>query len=239
MIRVRRTSCPATLRGKTSDGTHYNKAEVVAALWAMQHGKCCYCERKLPETGHLKAVEHFKPKSVFTGLRNEWTNLLLACSQCNGKKRDKFPVVLSDEVNEDKVLYLDTEQPAILDPSDPEIDPEDHIDFDFDPHLHEDGFAVIMAKNGSDLGAKTIETIGLHGLFYLRERRDRFRALIQRNYLILVDALEGGDEDEVSTARWEFELLLKSRKPFAGFARAYARFKGLDKPPLSVRIPKG
>ncbi len=96
MIKIRRTPCPAILLGKTPEGTHYNKTEVVSALWAMQHGKCCYCERRLPETGHLKAVEHFRPKSVFPELRNEWRNLLLACSQCNGQKADKFPEIPSD-----------------------------------------------------------------------------------------------------------------------------------------------
>lgn len=56
----------------------------------MQHGKCCYCEQKIPKEGHQKAVEHFKPKSIFKYFINDWDNLLLACPQCNGKKSDKF-----------------------------------------------------------------------------------------------------------------------------------------------------
>ncbi len=174
----------------------------------MQHGKCCYCERRLPETGHLKAVEHFRPKSVFTGLRNEWRNLLLACSQCNGKKADKFPEVLSDQMGGETVLYLETEQPAILDPSDPEIDPEDHIDFDFSGPEWADGFAVIMAKNGSRLGEQTIQTISLDAGFYTRERKTRYLRVILVSYVNLLEALDGGDADRVTAQRRSYELLM-------------------------------
>lgn len=227
MIRIQRTDCPAVLVGKTSDGTHYNKAEVVAALWKMQHGKCCYCERSLPEQGHLKAVEHFKPKSIFPVLRNEWSNLLLACSQCNGHKGNQFPV------------NANTGLPAILDPSDPAIDPEDHLDFDFDPIEWMDGFAVIMAKGGSDLGQETIRTVRLDDIFYTRLRKKKHRRVINVSYLSLIEAIEGGDPDEIAAQRASFELLMAPNKPHAALARAFARFKKLDEPPVAVRIPKG
>lgn len=48
---------------------------------------CSYCERQI-ET-HL-AVEHIQPKSHKESLRNDWTNFLLGCVNCNsckGKKR--------------------------------------------------------------------------------------------------------------------------------------------------------
>ncbi len=238
MIWIRRTPCPETLRGKTSQGTHYNKSEVVSALWAMQHGKCCYCERRLPETGHLKAVEHFRPKAVFAGLRNEWRNLLLACSQCNGKKGSKFPEILSDQPGGESVLYLDTEQPAILDPSDPEIDPEDHIDFDFSGPEWADSFAVIMAKNGSLLGEETIRTVCLDAGFYTRERRARYRRVILVSYVNLLEAFDHGDQDRITAQRQSFELLMAPQQPYAGLARSFARFKGLGNPPVSIRIPR-
>ena len=106
MIFIVRSDVPKTLLGKTHEGDHYNKPQVVEALWEMQHGKCCYCEIDLPKKGHLKAVEHFAPKSIFKGLRNEWENLLLACSLCNGEKSNKYSVILSDKENVDKVIYI-------------------------------------------------------------------------------------------------------------------------------------
>ena len=46
---------------------------------------CSYCERRL-ET-HL-AVEHVQPKSLAPGMARNWTNLLLACVNCNSCKGD-------------------------------------------------------------------------------------------------------------------------------------------------------
>ncbi len=53
---------------------------------------CSYCERKL--VANL-AVEHVKPKATNPGLRLNWDNFLLGCTNCNSTKGDK-PVVLND-----------------------------------------------------------------------------------------------------------------------------------------------
>jgi uncharacterized protein (TIGR02646 family) len=53
---------------------------------------CNYCERQI-ET-HL-AVEHVQPKSPVPALRNEWSNFLLGCANCNSSKGDTL-VVLTD-----------------------------------------------------------------------------------------------------------------------------------------------
>lgn len=47
---------------------------------------CSYCERQI-ETN--LAVEHIQPKSLAPELRNEWSNFLLACSNCNSYKGRK------------------------------------------------------------------------------------------------------------------------------------------------------
>ncbi len=46
-------------------------------------GNCSYCERFIPAGIH---VEHKKPKDEYPQLRNEWTNFLLACLNCNSSK---------------------------------------------------------------------------------------------------------------------------------------------------------
>ena len=53
---------------------------------------CSYCERQI-ETN--LAVEHIQPKSVVPSLITEWTNLLLACVNCNSTK-GRQPIVLGD-----------------------------------------------------------------------------------------------------------------------------------------------
>ena len=53
---------------------------------------CSYCERWIPTN---LAVEHIQPKSVVSALSTNWTNLLLACSNCNSTKGDT-PISLVD-----------------------------------------------------------------------------------------------------------------------------------------------
>ncbi|MCH7572889.1 MAG: HNH endonuclease, partial [Planctomycetes bacterium] len=57
----------------------------------MQHEKCCYCEVKLGPCGYEKTVDHYRPQIHFSEQNNRWTNLLLACWSCNGKKGTNFP----------------------------------------------------------------------------------------------------------------------------------------------------
>lgn len=51
-------------------------------------GYCSYCERYIPT---FLAVEHIQPKGLdkYEHLREEWTNFLLGCANCNGAKTDK------------------------------------------------------------------------------------------------------------------------------------------------------
>ena len=51
---------------------------------------CSYCERRIPGGIH---VEHIQPKSHHPGLEREWSNLLLACSNCNSSKGDTNVIV--------------------------------------------------------------------------------------------------------------------------------------------------
>ncbi len=83
----------------------WNMPDIRKALSEMQHGKCCYCERKRDPT-HESDIEHFRPKAKVTEadeshsgywwLAYDWANLFLSCKTCNEKyKKNHFP--LSDE----------------------------------------------------------------------------------------------------------------------------------------------
>lgn len=80
----------------------------------MCNQKCAYCESQLSHIayGH---IEHFRPFSKYEELCFAWTNLLLSCEICNGKrfKSDKFPLTLANE--------------PMIDPS--IDDPNDHLEF--------------------------------------------------------------------------------------------------------------
>jgi uncharacterized protein (TIGR02646 family) len=238
VIFIARGKSPDTLVDAPKKGDYYNKPAVVHTLHEMQHGKCCYCECKLPDKGHLKAVEHFAPKAIFKGLRNEWTNLLLACSQCNGEKSDAFPVILSTNEREDKVLYIKKQHsgaPAIIDPS--SVNPEEHIAFDFSGEEWTDRFGVVMAKGGSVLWAETIKTVGLHSQFYSDLRWNHFSKVVTAHYTNLLQALRDKNQLSIKGYRGAFENLMAPETQFAGYVRAFARFKRLHQPPVNLTIP--
>jgi uncharacterized protein (TIGR02646 family) len=114
MISIKRGECPAVLADAKSDRNAYGDPTVIEALSNMQHGKCCYCEKSVGKSGNDRAVEHFRPQGndAFLELRNTWSNLLHACSACNGKKWKHFPVDADGT-------------PLLSDPSDPAIDDDD------------------------------------------------------------------------------------------------------------------
>ena len=130
MIKIDRTPAPPILVPPPNPRQKaYASPEVRQLLIDMQHGKCCYCEKIVdlksifPDDNNLlsasnveKHIEHFRPKGKdkYRHLTNEWSNLLLACNTCNANKGQKF------EEDQDG-------NPLCIDPSDPNVDPKDHI----------------------------------------------------------------------------------------------------------------
>ena len=228
MIRIKRSSCPVVLWSAATDSDRYRHPDVVRELWTMQREKCCYCECKIPDTGHAKAVEHFAPKSVFMAQRNHWSNLLLACSQCNGKKSSKFPVMLTENIHEEKILYVKKagkNPPALIDPSG-KINPEAHLDYRVD--MQDGGLAgQIVPRNRSVLGKTTISVTGIGESFFHKKRRAHIFTL-WRALTALYEARDTGDNDRIATVVAQFENLLSSGNKMAGLAREFARKMSLD-----------
>jgi len=238
MINVNRADCPAPLGGGSRAKDRYARQEVVDALHKMQHKKCCYCEHFISGEGHGKAVEHFAPKAVFKARRNDWDNLLLACAQCNGKKSDDYPILLTDEPEEPKVIYISAPtdgEPLLLDPSDSANDPEEHLQFVLDDR--DDFFGLICEKNDSDRGRETINVIGLDREFYTKAHRDHLIEL-SKDYMTLLSAKNNGHEAEVRRCEAEFRMRVSARSKLAAVARAFAKEKKLDER-FEVPIPKG
>lgn len=222
MIAISRCTCPTLLQqGKTLKNPEC-KAQVVQALRKMQHGKCCYCEKEIPEDGGGQAIEHFHPKAKdkFPHLENEWSNLLHACPCCNGKKRKQFPV----DSDGNSLLI----NPAEVGGG----DPEDHIEFNVDD---EDGnFGRVSTKNGSQRGRVSIDVIGLDLVAKRRERTTSYNRL----YAAYVDMVTAPNEVTGSQKVRAFEALLQANNEHAAFARAFARAKRVDTR-FGVKIPHG
>lgn len=236
MIRIVRSTCPPCLSKKKAKQS-YSKREVVAALWAMQNRKCCYSEVQIPSEGHGKAVEHFRPKSKFKWLRNQWKNLLLVCPQCNGKKSDQFPEMLTTRESETKVVYTRKPKAAVsplIDPSDASTDPEEHLTYvldDADPL-----FGQIIPRNQNPTGQTTIAITGIDDEFFFRARKRRALEVLTLEYRNLLIAAEAGNDEALAAGRARFALLLSASAEFAGLARQYARYKKLDQR-FGVQIP--
>ena len=55
------------------------------------HNICGYCGKCFDVTLTDSQIDHFKPKSKFPELENDYQNLVLSCFTCNNKKRDDWP----------------------------------------------------------------------------------------------------------------------------------------------------
>ena len=223
MIKIKRAGCPEVLKDSPSTVKRYNNPTVVATLWQMQHGKCCYCEQTVPDEAHGKEVEHYYPRSDYEELTNDWKNLLLACPHCNGKKSNNFPIDACGS-------------PLIIDPSGANVDPEDHIAFGVDPE--EAGWGMPNVKSDSPLGRTTIDMIGLYRAYYTSQRRYFHDMVLWPKYEKLREARTGDDPVKWETARNDFAKLLSANGRFAAYARAFARHKRVDTR-FGINIPVG
>ena len=86
----------------------YARADVKAALTALFHGKCAYCESKVSGSSQTD-IEHYRPKGGVEGqpdhqgywwLAMRWDNLVLSCMHCNQHRRQ---LILDPEMSEAEI----------------------------------------------------------------------------------------------------------------------------------------
>ena len=241
MISITRCDAPENF-GRSVAKEKWKLKTVVSALWAMQKEKCCYCETYIPIKGHAKAVEHFHPRDVFNWKANEWNNLLLACSQCNGAKSNKFPVQLTEDDKDIKIVYLTVAEdgkkidPLLINPSDGDIDPEYYITFVVDSREEVKEFGVPKARSGRRRGRYTIETLDLDSQYNVKRRRKLLRQTLVPIYEGLLDADVEGNADKLERQKDLFIGLMSSKSEFSAFVREFAHHYRLDR---YVEIPSG
>ena len=69
----------------------YDGEDVKHQLFDDQHSKCYICERSLITDFE---IEQHKSEKNYPKLVQQWTNLLLSCRYCNGKKLDNYDNLL-------------------------------------------------------------------------------------------------------------------------------------------------
>ena len=225
MIKIERTAAPDILLPVPDPSQKmYTHIKVRRSLSAMQHGKCCYCEKIIdlrdifPDDDNLgngshveKHVEHFRPKGKkeYKHLTNDWNNLLLACNTCNVNKGQKF------EVNQD-------DDPLCIDPSNPDIDPEEHIMLpEVDLKNGDDVYdGRLVPRNNSVIGNWTIINIRLNEGTSRKGRWDKIYEILKN----ILDYKHASSDDELR--RHQLDILRAkclSKAPYAFVARELYR----------------
>lgn len=161
---------------------HRFEEDVRKQLGDSYNYKCAYCESDIRATGFH--IEHYRPKGRVTGeehtgyywLTCEWTNLLLACPTCNGKKSTSFPIkgkrVFNAPLDNNerldkkkcKVDYIDlvNEKPQILNPENKYFNPLSHFIISPNGTIKELSEAGKITKKCCDLNRE--------GLVYKRKK---------------------------------------------------------------------
>lgn len=215
----------AVLQGKKIDFKEYDL--VKKDLAAMQHNKCCYCEKR-EEQAKYRDVEHYRPKSLYWWLAWTWENLLFACIDCNREqKRDQFPLEPGCTRLTLEQAPPAAERPLVLDPSDPGVEPTKEIVF-----LREriQGKERWVPRGVSDRGRATIDVCGLarpnlldlyaaHVIHEVRPKLVRFFAA-----------------DQEGDARAAVEAWETARRGLLGRARP---FRALSHDALNNLVPVG
>jgi uncharacterized protein (TIGR02646 family) len=245
MIRIARDQEPTELRAVrdeqlavarsamvSSDRIAFQEYDIVKPqLAGMQNYKCCYCEQVQEQAKH-RDVEHFRPKSVYWWLAWTWENLLFSCIDCNREyKRDQFPLSSGSQALVAEQAPPGAEQPLVLDPADPAIDPATHIEFRRETVQGKERWTP---SGLTERGWRTIEVCGLDrpGLLtlykahvdgYVRPKLDGFNAALRER------------ESQTVFKAWETVRrgLLAPARPFRALSQDALRVLV----PASVRDP--
>ncbi|MBD3906512.1 hypothetical protein NAL32_17690 [Chryseobacterium sp. Ch-15] len=168
--------------------------------------KCYYCESYVDHVAVLQ-VEHFRPKAKVDNIDNnglphsgyywlglEWSNLLLSCPNCNGKKAkgNRFPLVDSNNrtsainpirnppLSYDRT-YCIANQPTLLNEEPLLINPEYE---DPTPHLTFDEFGQIYGIG--EKGETTVDILKLYRDPLLAARQAKLNSIIEEINLACV-----------------------------------------------------
>lgn len=241
-----RKAAGAALAKVETAKTHKERAAVLRAaqsskIWrdfytllpAALKKKCWYCEAE--EIRSDTPVDHFRPKLMVDGLPNhdgywwlafDWENYRCSCTFCNsrrvfettaGGKQNAFP--LFDEARRayTKADSCDIEDPALLDPYDP--DDEKLLWFD------DDGKPITRPQSSTKEATKVANSISA---FHLDEtksvrKRNDLRLEISRDIKELREAKERNEKSRKNRVVTRLRKRVKDTQMFSRAAIVYLR----------------
>lgn len=189
----------------------YGHDKVRAALEALFHDKCAYCETKIV-AGSDWDVEHFRPKGKvaerdghpgYYWLAYEWSNLYPSCSHCNQRRKDRprwGDLQYAGSGGKMDQFPLEDESTRALSPSDP-LDAEARLLLDPcadrpEEHLRYTVDGQIVAVAGSRKGEVSIEVFHLLRRRLRDQRRNKVAAVVSLLKLIQ-EQEQAGNADAV------------------------------------------
>jgi uncharacterized protein (TIGR02646 family) len=211
---------------------HWGKEDVRRALWEMQYGKCCYCER-LRDFNRESDIEHFRPKALVIGageghkgywwLAYTWTNLFFSCRHCNQEyKKNHFPVAKEEHRAKLETDDIRRENALLIDPS--EDDAEEMLSYDWGGR---DGLVWIQPRGGSEKGEQTIRLLQLNRTELLYERAHLVNLLSPIAQLAITCQNQISLRDEFRKAADQIRIETAAERPFAAFRRDFFKKRGL------------
>lgn len=216
MIKIERTPCPNRLNttNRNLTANDYKHSTVVSALIGMQHFKCCFCEKYLPELGRTaRWVEHFIAKTdrrfrmannqINWNQANAWTNLLFSCSTCNGSKGSIESFTHSGRRN-------------LINPSENAVDPENHIGF----HIL-DSLIIYKAKGRSRLGQNTIKNLKFENRIDIYSLLRKQKLSIDTLFTDVVNSLIEGNMVMANSKLNDLAKMTSAHQPHSSFNRHY------------------
>lgn len=213
------------------------------------NGKCAYCEASTDTVAHGD-VEHFRPKSLYWWLAYCYDNYLFACQICNQSfKGDQFPVpgprltgppmlaikptgAALDDLVEDLALEAgqlhDAHFSVLWDGESGELvnpyleDPTLLFDYEVDTTKEEISIKAAAGARATSAFASAHACLGINRPELCRDRFLQYASLAMARQAI------GSIDPEMRKAGRALILnLQRSKQPYAGLARWYARQWGL------------
>jgi uncharacterized protein (TIGR02646 family) len=203
----------------------YAHEDVKAALKAMQHDKCAFCESKVSHIAYGD-VEHFRPKGGFRQhkdhalgrpgyywLAYEWDNLLFSCQLCNQRfKKNLFPLADPAQRARNHKDPLRRESPVMVDPS--KEDPAEYISFRAEVAYGLDGTG--------GRGEQTLNALGLNRVELVEVRRDRLTNLQTLGKIVRIAASDPQNtvlQEAAELAQQRLDRAVQDSVEFAGMMR--------------------
>lgn len=204
-----------------SEYDFYKHVTVKQQLISEQFGKCVFCEMFIMH-GDAGDVEHFRPKSQvsihdfsvpsersmvedhpgYFWYSQTWQNLFLSCRQCNGAYKGTLFEVQPPGVR-DQPGAAAIEQPTLLYPCDPNLDPRQVLRFD--PTTAQ-AYAVEGGTGNAQINmARAHYTIKVAGLNRPRLLEARASHLVKLRSLFVLAANSGGAQRQDNSAMGDRE----------------------------------